>query len=590
MANVKVRFIDDPSDSKDGQIEVTTTSAADPAANHKVGITGPDGVVVKEFPISADGTGLLIIQEFDIPVTADGSYIYGEYIIAVSISDSSSFFENITYKWCPDANKTLAVSVIDDCFAKSIVVKDNTVYPTSSGDVTVTATREITVDHPIILDTDDVVDTVSSDQEVIIPLTRSNGISYYNVTYGVRATGSIEVSDASTANWDVGYIKAWDTYQTEILVQCGADVCSIISCIDTKMQELIEKGCKAGGLHNLQKQDADLLVLIQSNISMYTYWLECKNSSKVAYYYNQLKTLVGTDCLTVTGPQAIPDSSITYLRGRSAYEVWVDAGNTGTVDDFLNSLYPVGDWIEVSGYSSGYSAPSSEAMRYRIIRTHLEFLGKFDTAALQASGFELLPSSFNPVETEAEAGVPIYNRTDGGVVVGQLYRVSSSGAWQVRYGSGYDIADDQFVYGMVPISGVISSTPQSVSTNYPAFSGWVDIPDGQYLNGFTSNAGDRLQYRQDGRLLVFKGKFDAVGEASTGFQVIDPAFWTAQGITFSEQSYAPVYEVAANADQASPVGYIGATSAIGTIIMYGSSVVGTDEGDELRIAGPLIID
>lgn len=448
---MEVRFIDDPADSNNGKIKVTMTGGK-ATSTYKLGIVGPDGSSVKAFPTAIDGTGLLLIQYVDIPTINAGAYLTGEYIFQATISDTLAgpdFNESKAYNWCPNTDKSLSINVIADCFSKSLIIQDLTSYPTG------TLTRLITVDVPNVFNTDAVADQTSSEDEMVLSLIRSDGVAYYNVTYGVQVTASNVVSDTTDSDWDLGYQQGYTVYSNEVLIECGQDICSVISCVDTKVKELLDGACASGGIRNMAKQDADLLQEIQVSLAMYTYWLKCSNHTNTVYYYNRLKELTGNpSCLTVSGPTAIPDSTITYLRGRSAYEVWIDAGNTGSVEDFLDSLYPVGSWVNIASadFDADYSSDSTNPLRYRILKAHLEMLGEFVHGASEASGFKLLETTFDPADVETEAAFPIFNRTAGGIQVGQLYK-DVDNAWKVRYSADYDSAQDQYVHGMIPLIG-----------------------------------------------------------------------------------------------------------------------------------------
>lgn len=52
-----------------------------------------------------------------------------------------------------------------------------------------------------------------------------------------------------------------------------------------------------------------------------------------------------------------PNSTIVYHDGKSAYEVWLEAGHTGTVDDFFEYLRgPAGESVKGDKGDDGRSA------------------------------------------------------------------------------------------------------------------------------------------------------------------------------------------------------------------------------------------
>lgn len=79
----------------------------------------------------------------------------------------------------------------------------------------------------------------------------------------------------------------------------------------------------------------------QDGKSAYQLWLEAGNQGTVEQYLDSLVGPAGKSAyeiwLTVGNEGTIIDFLVD-IQGKSAYDVWIDAGNKGTVQDFLNSL------------------------------------------------------------------------------------------------------------------------------------------------------------------------------------------------------------------------------------------------------------
>lgn len=560
MHSIQVTFDIDPNSSTYGKMIITVTTTYGAPTTYRIGVTGPVGVV-KALPGAGfeDGAGANFELEVALPVTTEGDFQEGNYTVNVIIDpDGLGSEENEldTFGFSPAVPGALDVDVFEDCYAKLMVVQDNTSY---LGEVS----RTTTIEYPLIPGEDAVADVVSSDATTTATLTRSSGNAYENVIFGVTVEAySIVSEEGSTSVWTWNIRYGYTAFSTNHTVTCNLDICGILECLNSKMQTLLDEAAKCGGIGNLPKGKSDQLWLMNSYLAMYNYHVQCQNTQQAAYYYSKLVALADDcGCQTPTGPQVIGNTGIIYLQGDSAYQVWINQGNTGTVDDFLNTLYPVGEWIEVpdAAYASGYKKNTAIPLEYRLLKTHIEFRGRFDReiGVVSLSPFQLLEDTFDPAPIDELGAANIYNLDIGGQFVGQLYRSSTDNRWYVRFvpTGEFDIDATQLVMGMIPLVGIATAESVIVDSQ-PAYTDWVEIPSGEYLNGYTPDVSRPLEWRTDGQFIFIRGRFDGGAWVTSGFELIAASYWTAQGYTLQEGAAFPVYEEAATGTQADLIGVI----------------------------------
>lgn len=514
-----------------GKFRITTTGS-DATSDHSIGITGPGGVIVKAFPGSPDAVGTTTyLSLHNLPVDSSGAYLQGDYIFHIATTGTIPVDDTQTF--CLSyVDGAMVLSVIADCYSKSLVIDDNTAYPTG------TVTRLITVSTPNIPGESDIADQSYSTEQVVIDMVRSSGNAYSNVTYIANGTASVETSDTTIVSWDVGYILAYTGVVEERLIRCDTDACGIISCVNDSIQALIAKACSVGGLSRLPKQEADNLVLIQVNLAMYNYYNQCRDNTQALYYYDELKKIVGTCDCEETGPTVIADSSFTYLRGYSAYEIWIQEGNVGTEDDFLSSLYPITDWVEVDDayYANNFIRDTADPLFYRLTKAHIEFKGSFRStigATSPTSPTEILGSAFNPSSIDPQGFCTVRN---DGAQVAFLYRDTDL-KWRMHWQTGFNRTKQQFVSGQIPLDGFLSTTTQLNAL------GWTLVPVTEYVNSHTSSD---FSFRTDGKYVTFRGSITGVGTVTTGTDVVNDTYFPSVGVVFEENVAVSAIDVVTN--------------------------------------------
>lgn len=538
-----VIFTTNTSDLNHGMIQVVVNlPSLSNSAEIRISITGPTGTI-KSFPASPDFVGNAGVISASIPVDSLGNFVAGIYTVRVESRDLveavMTLMDDVqeAYPFC-DYRQTLDVEVIADCYSKTLVVNDSTVYH-NDHDIT----RSTTVSYPVITGEDAVANLVSSETPVLVSLTRSSGRAYHNVTFPITVASNGEYEE--TVGDITFYLEYGMVFTENKLVKCNLDACGIIGCVDTRIREILTLSCGYGGINKLPAAQKDELSLINNHLTMYRYWLECQDQDKANYYYDQLKALVGDcACSEPTGPQIIPESNIIYLRGYSNYEIWLQDGNEGTLDDFFATLYPVGEWIPIdsSFYAAGWRQDLAETLSYRILKTHLEFKGRFDkqiAAPGYTSPFTFL-EDFNPADTDYGAA-QIYN--PDGQCVAQLYRDGND--WKVRFGVGFSDLLDNMVSGFIPLNG-FASADVIAGGFYPSFGAWTAFTNANLQNGYTVVSGNELSWRTDGRFIYFKGAFAGSSWVTSGLTMVPASYWTARGITLAPDSAAIVVETHAS--------------------------------------------
>jgi hypothetical protein len=520
------------------------------ATDFQVGITGPGSYVVKAFPASSEYTGSSYILKVAIPTDASGDFLQGSYEFRIKKDGTSSVDETKSFS-LSYSTKTMVLTAVADCYSKSLVITDASVYPTG------TVSRSILVDTPVIAGNDDVADATYTDEETIIDMVRSSGNAYSNVTYNITGNTTVTTSEID-GEWDFGYVLSYTATTLEVLVRCDTDACGIISCVNTTMQSIYTKACSVGGFSSLPKNEMDTLIELQMNLSMYNYYNQCRDNTNALVYYDKLKEIVGDCGCEESGPTVISDSTYTYIRGYSAYELWIQEGNTGTIDDFFSALFPITDWVEIddSYFLNSFKQDTSYPLMYRMTKTHLEFKGAFDSdigATSPGNPGAILDSGFDPIDVIENGFAQVRN---GAEFAGWFYKDASDSKWYVNWNANFDRTDQMFLTGQIPIDGYLTSGIQFNTI------GWTEIPSGQYESGNSYRVADPLFFRTDGNYLMFKGSFTHIALLVPGVVVFDAAYWTSVGVAMEEDTTIAAY----NAEDNILIGYAKVES--GTLRLY----------------------
>jgi len=166
-----------------------------------------------------------------------------------------------------------------------------------------------------------------------------------------------------------------------------------------------------------------------------------------------------TQIIVPTGPQG--------LQGDSAYQAWLDLGNTGTEEDFINSLKPsaeeiaeevaplidVGDTVLTAEGTEGLSKPDATTVKAVARRVAYVGAARIATVVL-ADGDNLIAQSDLAGDTVDMGSVGLYPRImRGASVLSPQWSVAADGrlliknavAGDVLYVCQYDIASGQAV-------------------------------------------------------------------------------------------------------------------------------------------------
>lgn len=543
---INARFVDNPNSADDGKIVVTIDTDYDPATVHTLAIVGPAGSI--KTAGSPDATGADATIKVAMPTDIDGNYLPGSYAFTITIDPpptGSAETYTATYTYAAlTALRVMDINAYPDGITLQLVIEDNTAYPDGF-----TATRSITVQSPVIAGEADVATATQSTNPATVSLTRSSGNAYENVTYGIVYSATI-LSEEEDDEYTFQEQYLYEEQSTEVLIKVNRDPCDIISCVETYIREVMDEACNKGGISGLPKEKQDTLQAIAMYQSLYNWYsrIDCYDADKASYYYNLLKEIVeDCGCAPTTGARVIPSNGTTYIRGKSAYEIWLEEGNVGTEDDFFDSLNPIGDWITVddADFSSDFTQLSSAPLKYRIEKAGIRFSGR--VAPVSPGGFsspiKVLESTFNPVTVNLNSRIPCWV---SGNIVGSFYQ-ESDGTWKI-------LITSDVVLGNTLISGLLPTNPNIVAYTNAV---WTAFENADYENNYVNNT-DTFQWAVKNGHLCFKGSFDSdpLFLTSGGHSLIVDDYFTDRNITLEEGCKAPVFETAGNDDQAKCVGYI----------------------------------
>lgn len=527
-----------------GKIVISITTAYDAGTNYFVRLVGPAGLV-RDYPVSPDATGQSVVIKLDIPTDISDNYLPGAYTFSIRIERPTLDPITVTESYTFSCLKNLAfdLDVFADCYSKTLVLRDLTVYPDDYDVV-----RTIVLDTPVVENETDVPDATYTGETNVVSLVRDSGIAYENVTYTARGS-SIATKTTEDGDWtfieEYKYAEKSVTYK----VVCNLDACGVIKCADEYIRNLLDEARCKGGISKLTPTQQSKLSLIQLHLAMYNYFVKCQDSEGINYYYAALKNIVGEcDCQEEEGPKAIADSGIVYIAGKSAYEQWLE-DNEGTFEDFLNALNPVGEWVVIDdAFIDSSFEQGDDPLRYRIERTGIRFAGKLNAPILGVltETERVLTSEFNPgVNVAMDARIPVVNN---GVHVGSFRRASNG--WFMDMNTDYTFLGDYWISGLLPST---ANLPVVANTDWILFQNADFLPA---LSGGHYVQSDAFSWKLIGNKVGFKGAFDGDALSSSGYQVIVTNYFTDRDIVLESGCSAPVFETASNASQGKCVGRI----------------------------------
>lgn len=454
-----------PADANYGKLKITVLNdgadfGGSPDTTVEIGVVGPLTTIktITETTPDFDHRNPSPPEDYfiyvDMDTTTDGDFAKGNYTVSVFLKNEGTptgldeKTESNTFDFQPLVPQNIipSVDVKMDCFVNKLIIEDQTNY----GSYTISS-RELRIGHPNIPNVATPADTTTADLQITVD------ISYEYVAYDI--TLDVDVSTQSVdGNFTYNLLENVTYYESKDIV-CDVDLCDLIDCIDKINDDFYAKAQKAGGVSEVSDADKDLYLQLMTTLSLYNNHVYKKSARKQQSLYEQLKALIfdcDCDCDTPTQPRILstPDGTV-YITGDSAYQVWLDEGNSGTEADFLASLNVAGAWtlIGPADYDSDYQQASGNGVYYRLLNGHVEFKGAF-TKQITA-GAAPIPSKIKifentlVIDVDTEGRIPVWNETAG--CVGSFYR-DTDGAWYIDAVSGYNNTDDQRITGQLPLN------------------------------------------------------------------------------------------------------------------------------------------
>jgi len=427
-----------------------------------IGIDDPLGLAIKEFPVAPDfdhPTAGPHSVTVDIPTVTGGTdFVTGKYTVRVLIRQidltSNLIDDTSEYSFCPLTGNFVSsgFELKYDCFAQKIIMTDNTNY-----DQVTREDRLMTLDPPEIPGKDSAPNLTTADAQLIVSM------DYDFTTYNAKLEANINKSSTDGRFvWTVN--DRVDDSQVSN-VTCDLDACEIIPCYTEFHDKVVNRSAKKGGTIALGPNDLDLFVQVNATLNLWMVYKECQDTANMVTQYDKLKILLracGCDCPNPTQPKAFTiTDGITYITGPSAYDQWVLEGNSGTFEDFLASLNPATDWVDIPDTDFALLwEDGTNQFQYRIVGRHIEFKGDFiasfgNPPVTVPNDVKILESTFAPAQADTVFKLPVVNNVDG--CVGYFYKSSSDNAWYIRMTSGFNKTIDTSVSGMIPINGLLTS-------------------------------------------------------------------------------------------------------------------------------------
>lgn len=312
---------------------------------------------------------------FDAPLDSIDRIIKGTYTFDFKLySDEVSSELEAVYELEVDdvcKNDELEISHDIDCYVGKLVVKDDTDYT----GLTI-ADYRIEVSHPIISGETPIPVTSTTEKELVVDVPYDN-VEYQISVSATKTVSTTQIISEQTVSVTFASVTLL-SYNSKQAVQCNSDICGVISCVDSRIKELISQACAKGGLGNLSKSEQSRLELMNVYLSLYVHHQSCNNSESSKYYYDKLKELVGSDCNGCDTPKKlVKGSNVLYLQGDSAYQIWLDDGNEGTEQDFLDSLSVAPSEPSFISGSTSITGLNILEVKYRRGNSFLTFNGKY---------------------------------------------------------------------------------------------------------------------------------------------------------------------------------------------------------------------
>jgi len=543
---IEVRF--HTAGSNADNIIVTVETGLGASTVNTLAITRPGAVALTISPI----TGATATFSVPIPLDSNDEYLYGTYTFGLTSNDPDDsgveYNETTTFNF-QDLSGELYVEAYADVFIKKIVVVDNTDYPDG------TASKSFVVVSPKITGETNVADITLTDTGSVT-MVRSSGVAYNNVTYRVRPSATLETSTID-AEWDLGGVYAYTGDDIEVKVL--DDDCGLLDCVHTKLVEIDDVACVSGGFTALPTGTKELYSKLQMYLSMYNNAKTCRDAEKTTYYRAKIESLVGTCNCTVA--ETIPENNTVYLEGKSAYDLWLEEGNTGSIDDFLNTLNPVGNWelVPEADFDPDFETDPDDPLRYRVTRDGIQFAGKFIRVAASdpVSPFIVLLNTFDPGNVVLEAPIPVYS--DSFRTVGSFCKQTTT--WVMYADVTLAGNPSRIVSGKIPWEGVLTTLDYSFERTFTPFTN-AEISGNPNIN---------LSWAKDANFFYIKGSFtcNSVVTGGGAIELITAATFLSLGVTLTSGIKATVFATTGS-DEFEQIGY---ADTQGGLALYNSDPV-----------------
>lgn len=520
--NIEVRF--HAAGSNQNNIIVSVENGLGSGTVNTLAITKPGGGTIISTPSIIGATALFSAS---IPEDSDGIYLYGTYSFSITANDPATsgveFSQTKTFDFQNRAG-SLSIDAYADPFIRKLVVIDNTDYPTG------TTSKSFVVISPRITGETNVAD-VTLTGTGSVSMIRSSGVVYNNVTYRVRPSAILETSTIDGI-WDFGGVYGYTSDDIEVNVVY--DDCGLLDCVHSKLIEIDNQACISGGFSALPAGTKELYDQLQLYLGMWNNSNACRDAQKASYYREKIEGLVGTcNCTT---SKTIPETNTVYLKGDSAYDTWLNDGNTGSEEDFLNTLNPVGNWtfVPATDFDPDFETDEDDPLRYRVTRDGLQFAGKFVRipSTDPVSPFAVLLPTFNPGNVVPEAPIPVYS--DSFRTVGSFCKQSN--AWVMYADVTLAGNPSRIISGKIPWEGVLSTLTYSFERTFTPFTN-------AQISG---NPNISLSWSKDERFCWIKGMWTAntTPGSGGGLEIITESTFISLGLNLEAGIKAPIFATA----------------------------------------------
>jgi len=266
-------------------------------------IVDPTGVVVRDYPVSADYTvpgsppgGFVLAVTEDIPQNA-GDFVRGTYTfygqVDPTVGATVVYEESHLYDPAngpdgetvrgSDGNYIGILTASADCRTAEVTFTDDTDHDGWTVD-----SRLITVQPPLIPGEATPAAETTTDEELVL------NFGYTNVTYS--GTLVVERSDSTAGtNWQFDQDETVEA-AASVEVDCGRGICDILPCLDSRFNSLYNKACSSGGWAKVPSQEMATMQALMFESMLYKWHSDCGNYESAATYLTRINEITGGAC------------------------------------------------------------------------------------------------------------------------------------------------------------------------------------------------------------------------------------------------------------------------------------------------------